>query len=93
MIRLIGGYYIKAEQYGYSLCKGEPKKTYKKDGKPTYAYNVKGYYGSVAQAIEGCRRELVHERFQSGSYGLTEAVKAIREISRDVMEALKDVDA
>ena len=33
MIRLLNGYYIKAEDIGYSLCYGEPKKEVKKNGK------------------------------------------------------------
>ena len=93
MIRLLNGYYIKAEDVGYSLCYGEPKKEVKKNGKTTYRYNVKGYYGTVAHAIEGCRRELVHDHVENAEESLSEALRAIRMISSDVKEALKDIEA
>lgn len=93
MIRLVGGYYIKAEDIGYSLCSGEPAKERRKDGKITYRYNVKGYYGTVAQAVEACRRELVHDFVSNADTSLEGAVRAIREISKDVTEALKDCEA
>ena len=92
MIRLLNGYYIKAENIGYSLCQGEPKKEKRKDGKTTYDYNVKGYYGTVAAAIDGCRRELVHDDVKNADRSLSEAVGAIRAISDDLKEALKDLN-
>lgn len=92
MIRLLNGYYIKAEDIGYSLCHGEPTKGTRKDGTTRYRYNVKGYYGTVAQAIEACRRELVHDYVSNAEDSLWQAVAAIRTISNDVTEALKDVD-
>ena len=93
MIRLINGYYIKAEGIGYSLCYGEPAKERRKNGKTIYRYNVKGYYGTVAEAVEGCRRELVHDFASNADTDLVGACRAIREISKDVIEALKDCDA
>lgn len=93
MIRLLNDYYIKAEDNGYSLCQGEPSKGTRRDGTTRYRYNVKGYYGTVAQAVEACRRELVHDYVSNADASLGQAVAAIRAISDDVMEALKDVNA
>lgn len=89
MIKLINGYYIDAEDYGYSLCHGEPKK--EKSGK--IKRNIIGYYGSISAAIEACRQELVHEYVQNAENGLAEALRTIRMISNDVKEALKDIEA
>lgn len=92
MIELLDGYYIKAVEYGYALCFGEPKETIK-DGKAFYKHNIRGYYGSVEACVEACRQELIHDFISESSTTLYQACTAIREISNDIAELLKEINA
>ena len=87
MIRLIDGYYIDTEDYGYSLCYGVPKKD--KNGK--LKRNVKGYYGSLGKAIEACRQEIVHDYVKSAEIGLGDALRMIREMSDEFKKKIEEV--
>lgn len=90
MIELIDGYYIWAVAYGYALCFGEPKESWR-GGKVSFNNNIIGYYGSVEKAIEGCRQELIHDFVSETSTTLPEACRAIREISNDIAKLLKEI--
>ena len=94
MIELFNGYYIKAADYGYALCRGDAPNRMKKNGKKSVDHNIKGYYGSVGKALQAFRQELVHDYVESANPSLSEAIRAIREINDKVdrqMEELKGV--
>ena len=93
MIELFDGYYILAEEYDYSLCRGEPKTISRSSGKIEKQHRRVGYYGSVRQAIKAFKQDLYHEYTRNRRQSLAEAVRAFQEINNRVDKLLEEIEA
>lgn len=93
MIELFDEYYIIIDEYNYALCKGEPKKQIRKDGKVLIKHNVKGYYGSLTKALKAFRQELYRDGLKDGISDLVQACTTITEINTRVDKLLEELEA
>ena len=91
MISLPHDFYIKAEQYGYSLCRG-PIRYKKRDGMEVANHKIIGYYSGVASALKRYREELIHDMVLDERTALSQALSRISDIDKDIEKIFKELE-
>lgn len=86
MIELIRDYYVDPDPHCYVLRRrgvGTNKK-----GEMVETEKTIGYYGSVAQAIEGAKNHCLREKLTEDKFTLTEAIRAIEALNNEFIKIL-----
>ena len=83
MIHIIDDYYVTGGARDYTLLKD----THREDKNGNTAYKTLGYYGSVANAVEGLRKTLCRELTAGNNMELYEAVRAFKRIVKELERA------
>ena len=83
MIHIIDDYYVTGGARDYTLLKD----THREDKNGNTAYKTLGYYGSVANAVEGLRKTLCRELTAEKNMELCEAVRAFKRIVKELERA------
>lgn len=87
MIHLIENYYADPNNMGFALVMDKGRKD--KDGKALY--DTVGYCGSFEEVIYLLKRKIVNDRLKEESMELREALQVIRDATREITEAMKEV--
>lgn len=87
MIHLIENYYADPNNMGFTLVIDKGRKD--KDGKALY--DTMGYCGSFEEVIYLLKRKVVNDRLKEESVELREALQVIRDATREITEAMKEV--
>ncbi len=83
MIHIIDDYYVTGGARDYTLLKD----THREDKNGNTVYKTLGYYGSVANAVEGLRKTLCRELTAGNNMELYEAVRAFKRIVKELERA------
>lgn len=83
MIHIIDEYYVTGGARDYTLLKD----THREDKNGNTVYKTLGYYGSVANAVEGLRKTLCRELTAEKNMELYEAVRAFKGIAEELEKA------
>ena len=87
MIHLIENYYADPNNMGFALVIDKGRKD--KDGKALY--DTVGYCGSFEEVIYLLKRKVVNDRLKEESMELRETLQVIRDATREITEAMKEV--
>ena len=87
MIHLIENYYADPNDMGFTLVIDKGRKD--KDGKALY--DTVGYCGSFEEVIYLLKRKVVNDRLKEESMELRETLQVIRDATREITEAMKEV--
>ena len=87
MIHLIENYYADPNNMGFTLVIDKGRKD--KDGKALY--DTVGYCGSFEEVIYLLKRKVVNDRLKEESMELRETLQVIRDATREITEAMKEV--
>ena len=87
MIHLIENYYADPNNMGFTLVIDKGRKD--KDGKALY--DTMGYCGSFEEVIYLLKRKVVNDRLKEESMELREALQVIRDATREITGAMKEV--
>ncbi len=87
MIHLIENYYADPNNMGFTLVIDKGRKD--KDGKALY--DTVGYCGSFEEVIYLLKRKVVNDRLKEEPMELREALQVIRDATREITEAMKEV--
>lgn len=87
MIHLIENYYADPNNMGFTLVIDKGRKD--KDGKALY--DTMGYCGSFEEVIYLLKRKVVNDRLKEEPMELREALQVIRDATREITEAMKEV--
>jgi len=87
MIHLIKNYYADPNNMGFTLVIDKGRKD--KDGK--VMYDTVGYCGSFEEVIYLLKRKVVNDRLKTEPMELREALQVIRDTTREIIEAMKEV--
>lgn len=92
MIKLDDSWYIKVDEYNYSIGHVSTRKSGKYEG--IDIFEPVGHYSSMEKALEAYGRQIVRSRLSNVSSGLSDALSAIREgwdqVARTIHEALPE---
>lgn len=88
MIHLIENYYADPNNMGFTLVIDKGRKD--KDGKALY--DTVGYCGSFEEVIYLLKRKVVNDRLKEEAMELREALQVIRDTTREITEAMKEVN-
>lgn len=91
MIKVIDDWYITVEENptNYVVRRGNGEKDKKKGWKD----KPRGYFGSLRNAVEEIRKQIIAEKFLEGSRTLAEATRAIVEVDSQFAEILNRINA
>ena len=85
MIHLYKNYYVKVDDYSYTLVL-DKHKTDKENNK---IYDSIGYYGTLKGCIDGLRRHLEKKELQKADLTLVEALDKIKEVEETIKKIFK----
>lgn len=86
MIHLIKNYHADPNNMGFTLVIDKGRKD--KDGKALY--DTVGYCGSFEEVIYLLKRKVVNDRLKEEPMELREALQVIRDVTREITEAMKE---
>ena len=78
------------ESYHARRYTGGKKKTDKKTGKSSDAYESLGYFSKLKNAVIACRDDAVKRRIDKEDFTLREAVKMITEVTDEFEKCVSD---
>jgi len=87
MIHLIENYHADPNNMGFTLVIDKGRKD--KDGNALY--DTVGYCGSFEEVIYLLKRKVVNDRLKEEPMELREALQVIRDTTREITEAMKEV--
>ncbi len=87
MIHLIENYYADPNNMGFTLVMDKGRKD--KDGKSLC--DTVGYCGSFEEVIYLLKRKVVNDRLKEEPMELKEALQVIKDTTREITEAMKEV--
>ena len=92
MIKIGKDYVIMAlpESYTARRYTGGKKRTDKKTGKSSDAYESLGYFSKLKNAVIACRDDAVKRRIDKGDFTLREAVTMITEVTDEFEKYVGD---
>lgn len=91
MITLNEKYTIAADKdcYTAKYMTGSKPKVNKKTGKTEDASQLVGYYGTLADAVSGCRNDAIRRRVAEYDMTLDEAIETMKQINEEFEKAIK----
>ena len=92
MIKINNKYVIVSlpDSYHARYLTGGKKRTDKKTGKSSDAYESLGYFGKLKNAVIACRDDAVKRRIDKGDFTLREAVTMIAEVTDEFEKYVGD---
>lgn len=89
MLMLIDDYCAQSNNYGYTVMR-DTGKTNKKTGEPVRV--TLGYVGSIKEALELVKKDMLHNHIKEESMELDEALRLIREQTDRILKAMVGID-
>ena len=89
MLHIIDNYYAQTNNYGYSVLRDTGKQN-PKTGEQTYI--TLGYVGTIKEALELVKKDIVHNHIKANDMELTQALGYIREQTDRILKAMVGID-
>lgn len=89
MLHVIDNYYAQTNSYGYSVLRDTGKQNLK-TGEQTYI--TLGYVGTIKEAPELVKKDIVHNHIKENDMELTQALGLIREQTDRILKSMVGID-
>lgn len=89
MLHIIDNYYAQTNNYGYSVLRDTGKQN-PKTGEQTYI--PLGYVGTIKEALELVKKDIVHNHIKEHDMELTQALGYIREQTDRILKSVDGIE-
>ena len=89
MLHIIDNYYAQTNNYGYSVVRDTGKQN-PKTGEQTYI--PLGYVGTIKEALELVKKDIVHNHIKEHDMELTQALGFIREQTDRILKSVDGIE-
>ena len=85
MIHVIKDYYIKVVERNYTVCR---KTSTNENG--DNIFSGFSYYGTLSEALDYIQKDIIRRKLKTGVFELSEAMKIVKEESKEIKDLLRD---